>query len=107
MKLTYGEVCNLFPSRSAKSRQYMMDLQELSQSTDCKTLSLNDIIDEIANVENSTTIAVDRSLRRLLSTARESESIKGLLDLSGLQGVSVQEVTLSTLVTIFRILDTI
>lgn len=107
MKLTYGEVCNLFPSRSAKSRQYMMDLQELSQNTDCKTLSLNDIIDEIATVENSTTVAVDRSLRRLLATARENGSIKTLLDISGLNGVSEQNVTLSTLVTIFRILNTI
>lgn len=95
----------IFPTQSASALQYMIELHDFAIREESKKMSLSSIIDEIAVVYGSSSKALEHSLARLLNKAKKLGTLEKMLVSAGLEDVDPQNVTLSTLVTIFRIVD--
>lgn len=95
----------IFPTQSSSALQYMIELHGFAIREESKKMSLSSILDEIAVVYGASTKAVEHSLARLLNKAKKLGTLEKMLESAGLEEVDAQNVTLSTLVTIFRIVD--
>lgn len=95
----------IFPTQSSSALQYMIELHSFAIREESKKMSLSSILDEIATVYGLSTKAVEHSLARLLNKAKKLGTLEKMLVSAGLEDVDAQNVTLSTLVTIFRIID--
>lgn len=95
----------IFPTQSSSALQYMIELYGFAIREESKKMSLTYILDEIAIVYGASTKAVEHSLARLLNKAKKLGTLEKMLESAGLEEVDAQNVTLSTLVTIFRIVD--
>lgn len=95
----------IFPTQSPTAMQYMIELHGFAIREESKKMSLSSILDEIAVVYGASTKAVEHSLARLLNKAKKLGTLEKMLKCAGLEEVKAQNVTLSTLVTIFRIVD--
>lgn len=98
-------VVAIFPTQSASALQYMIELHDFAVKEESKKMSLSSMLDEIAIVYGTTTRAVEHSLARLLNKAKKLGTLEKMLESARLNDVDAQNVTLSTLVTIFRIVD--
>ena len=95
----------IFPTQSSSALQYMIELHGFAIKEESKKMFLSSILDEIAIVYGASTKAVEHSLSRLLNKAKKLGTLEKMLKYTGLDEVDAQNVTLSTLVTIFRIVD--
>lgn len=95
----------IFPTQSSSALQYMLELHSFAIKEESKKMSLSSIIDEIAIVYGSSSKAIEHALARLLNKAKKLGTLEKMLVSAGLEDVDPQNVTLSTLVTIFRIVD--
>ena len=100
----YINIVATFPTQSYTAMQYMIELYGFAVREESKKMSLSSIIDEIAVVYGSSSKAVEHSLARLLNKAKKLGTLEKMLVSAGLKDVDPQNVTLSTLVTIFRII---
>lgn len=95
----------IFPTQSTSALQYMIELHDYSISEESKKMPLSALLDQIAFVYGTSSKAVEHSLARLLNKAKKLGTLEKMLESAGLEEVNAQNVTLSTLVTIFRIVD--
>lgn len=95
----------IFPTQSTSALQYMIELHGYSISEESKKMPLSALLDQIAFVYGTSSKAVEHSLARLLNKAKKLGTLEKMLESAGLEEVNAQNVTLSTLVTIFRIVD--